>query len=370
PAAPPAMAQPRTTLGMNPEQQAAARRANELWNRMMALPPNARSQAQDIRLEYKRQLDMMSPPKDFKDYWQENFDRQVEGKPALKYSDWKLQPQVALKEHEEGLKVYTNYQGELRKANELSAVVDRMSAIINHPKFESGAGTELINQGKAALRNMADLARKNGVPIPDEIFGQIEGITGSAPLREAFTALANSAVFAKLGTLGNQISEGDRNYISAAFPNLSRTIEGNKLILDYYKEVVRKNKEIGAIVSRKARELGPRLNPMDLNDAVQAHLDDPKNGIIIRDGKLTEFGQKLEDAVIAGGGTSIMDVISGVAQKAGEAVRSVLPTTPPPAATPAPGQAPAGGRIIYQGNKAFIQYLDGRIEPVGGGGGT
>ena len=117
----------------------------------------------------------------------------------------------------EGAKFYTKkyetIQAAGEKANTARGSLDAAEQIMAQPSFYSGPLGDkvlLIKQAAAAL----------GID-PD-----------AAASPEAFRSLANRTVFETLGGLGNQISDGDRKFITGAFPNLGNTPQGNKVLVE------------------------------------------------------------------------------------------------------------------------------------------
>lgn len=106
--------------------------------------------------------------------------------------------------------LYTGIAGEGRKAASANATLGVIDNLMKDPGFRSGFGAgyeKTLQQAWVALG----------------------GNPKEAATKEAFTALTNKTIYDTLGSLGNQISNSDRQFITDAFPNLSNTPEGNKL---------------------------------------------------------------------------------------------------------------------------------------------
>jgi hypothetical protein len=248
-------------------------------------------------------------PQDRLDWTMENADRVAEGLQPQSYGDYQASIKNQPVRYKAALEAYQASSTEERKAYDLQNTIDRMDSILKNPKMTSGAGTAMFEGAKAKVLNIKDMLVANGVPIPDIINKSITDSTSSVQLRQAFGALANSAVFAKLGSLGNQISEGDRGFVVNAFPSLEHSMEGNKLILDYYKEVARMNKELGTEIRKTFVARGEKASPTDLDEIRAKFWADPKNSLLARpdkEGKLqpTEFGKKMIEIANPSGGSN------------------------------------------------------------------
>lgn len=342
---------------LTPQQREAATRLEQIKREMNSIPPGSRTGQYftSLREDYKRQLDIVAPPKDWKDWYQYNYDQEAKGRPTLDYTDWKRQEQFAPEEAKAGLKIYTTAQDEVRKIGELEPVVNRLESLLNNPQFETGLLTGNLNKAKAMLRNAAAQAEKAGVTLPEGLKEGIDSYTNSVQLREAFTSLANSAVFAKLGSLGNQISEGDRGFIEAAFPSLRLTKEGNQLIIDYYKDLIARVKKVGDAANTAYKNSRGRLNPLDMNEAIDEAM---KGANVIRgkDGELTPFGKRLQEIADKGSPDIAQAIRAGFAAMGGPATApgAVPVTTAPPKIT-----RDDEGKTLYRGNKPIGSIKNG-----------
>lgn len=334
-----------TVPGSDPALQS---QLDAIGAQMATMGPRAsESQKRALTDRYKQIADKMSWPADVKEWHFEQLDNWARNEPTMGLSQWRQDKEINKSRFEAGQKRYVEYLDESRKANNLSAAVDRLDSIVNNPKFEPGPGSGAFNSAKAMVRNLKDLAIQNGVSVPDWLSKKIDTATESVALREAFAALSNTSIFEKLGTLGNQISEGDRNFIRDAFPNLWNTAAGNRLILDFYKELIAKNKELGRRVNEVARTKGSRLSVLDIEDAVSRYWDDPNNGILMRNGKLTPFGQRMQDE-----------------NRRSEAERARLPAQAPQVPQEQPLLRDLEGQTVTdpEGNKYIIQ--NGKRVPI------
>lgn len=230
-------------------------------------------------------------------WYRENAERVFNGEPTIGYNEFQRAEGQRPEVFKSGLKKAEDVATETRKSQDLLSTISRMDALVNHPAFEAGEGTQAWNDTKARIRAFKDTLVATGVPLPEGLAENIDNITKSVPLREAFAALANSAVFAKLGSLGNQISNADRDFIVKIFPSLSLSVEGNRLLLNYFRELGRKNVEVGQLVNDYARAgkagFNTKLSPFDIERIQTDFWNKEHNSLLVRNGKLTEFAQRL-----------------------------------------------------------------------------
>jgi len=308
PAPPPPLPEPAPGL---PVQEAARQRVDAIAQIMAGVPPKAPGAIQALRSQMIQALPATKLNQEDINWYTENFDRRAQGLPPIRRSDYKAQEAVQPEEFKSALKTYEEVAKGMRESQKIKSDMDVISTIVNHPKFESGAGTAYFNYGKGLVRNLLTTVQNAGIPVPAEVADKINNATSSVPVREGFEALVNSSTFAKLGNLGNQTSDSDRKFVTAIFPSLNSTVEGNKLLTEYFQGVTQKNIELERAVRA---QYGPRMNPAQLSKTIDDFWSDPNNSLLIRNGELTPLGKRIEalaSGTGGGGGGSSGSVSSG-----------------------------------------------------------
>jgi len=273
----------------------------EIERRMMMIPPKYGSSpaARALMTQYTNIADQMKMPKDMQEYRIQLIQDMRSGEPYYTYSEYKIMPKIA----EEQSKAVLNaaygkggYREKMMNAENQRNALDTMDSIMANPDFRSGAGVSYVAKGLSALTALSKTAQEMGLPVPDiEQIRSLQGPIRSARLAEAFLALSNQVGYAQLGTLGNQISNADRDYIAAMFPNLSTSVEGNKLLSKIMRTVLDK-----AIAGGRASEeyladrplTRARLPSMDRY--VRSKVGE-EPAFVNADGSLTETGKKFRD---------------------------------------------------------------------------
>ena len=130
------------------------------------------------------------------------------------------------KERGTGLAATANeYDKNAAKANSQLTTLDQMKQLSQDPKFYSGFGGNIVLAGK-------------------QILASIGGDPNIAKSAETFSALSNKLIYDRLGTLGNQISNGDRSFIERTIPNIGNTPAGISQMIDIYSALARRDIEV------------------------------------------------------------------------------------------------------------------------------
>jgi hypothetical protein len=406
-------APPASGGGMPPGDPVAARaflNAQKHIEELRFAPPGPLGEgARKAAYEQARYwLEQAKVPQEKKDWYIENLDRMreavEEGDPDIRpltYGQYKLQESTAKGRFESAEKLYEKGQDTRRKMEGLNPALDRLESVLNHPAFTSGAGTETLESAKALFRNSKDFLVANGVPIPKDWQDRIDAATTSTALREVFTSMVNSVIFDKLGSLGAQTSDRDLIFTKETFPSIHLSKEGNRMIIEYYKDVIKKNKELaeeiqGAYGRFKSR--GKAFDQHEIDKITTAFWKDPKNMVLgdpsVPDGKgLTDLGRRMfrQDALNKAkypGGAPVPEPGSGtygvVKEALGEGTRSdeprggnwVIPGSPLDRAGRALGiiedPAPIRGTTTAPvgGGTAVPAVPRGRLPPMIGPDGT
>jgi hypothetical protein len=111
------------------------------------------------------------------------------------------------------------------------ATVDRMEQLFSDPNLSTGAGAELLLEGKKWLKTTT------GVDL------------GGVESGEAIRAISNQLALTLRNTGEGQgmpgaLSDADRKFLQQAAPGITNTPEGNKLLIDYSRRIAQRNLEV------------------------------------------------------------------------------------------------------------------------------
>lgn len=153
--------------------------------------------------------------------------------------------------------LFTDLQKGGRDATKAIGTLNLMENLTKDPNFYSGFG------GDVALRANQALV---GLGVKDQ---------KAASAAETFRALGNQTVLdAAGGSLGNQISNGDREYINATTANLANTPEGNRELIGIRRKLATRQQETARLARDYATSHGGRIDAgFDdfLSDWVEKH---------------------------------------------------------------------------------------------------
>jgi len=138
----------------------------------------------------------------------------------------------------EQAKRYETYQDAAGSARSVMENLDIMSSIVSQDDFYSGFGADTLNKAKRAA----------------VAFGaNPEGVKNA----ETFIKIAkDSALQAMGGSLGVGFSNADREFVEAMVPNISNTVEGNKLIIETQKRIQNRKIELAMFAEQYAAKNG------------------------------------------------------------------------------------------------------------------
>lgn len=280
---------PAPTTPSNPEIEQKLFLIGDALSRM---PPHAQAQRAKLAKDYEDLLRQVQLSPEDRAWQMNNLDRWRRGAQPLNREDYHLMNAVAPEVHKEAVAASKVYEDEAVNSRKLKENLTMLSTIVNHPKFVSGEGTALVTKATSMLSGLRDFAVSMGIPenqLPD-----IHGIVEPAKLQEAFRSISNLAVINKLGGLGRQISDSDRNYMGAAFPSLTMTKEGNKLSIEIMTKMAERNLEIGKMVRDYRLKHGVRIDAPEIHKLVDDYANEHS---LVRnpDGTLNELGQKLQE---------------------------------------------------------------------------
>lgn len=138
---------------------------------------------------------------------------------------------------------FVGLQKDAQNAAKSIGTINMMERLMQTPGFYSGFGGERALAVNRALTGL-------GLKDPK--------VTSAA---EAFQALSNQTVLdAAGGSLGAQISNGDRDYISATAPNLANTPEGNKELLGMRRKLAERQQVIAKMARDYAKGHNGRID--------------------------------------------------------------------------------------------------------------
>jgi hypothetical protein len=364
-----------------------AKRAGPALERLRMAPagPMGAAVRQAAYAELRYYLDQAKVPEDKKNWWIFNLDRMrdayaegdTETQP-LNYDQYKHQKDIAKGQFETAEKLYQSAQDNRRKMETLRPALDRLEAIGKHEAFTSGAGTKTVEGGKAVLLNFKDWLVKNGYPVRQDIAEAVDNATTSVRLREAYTSIVNSVIFDKLGSLGAQTSDRDLSFTKDTFPSLQNSVKGNQMIIEYYKDVIKKHREVAEQLQDaygRFKKTGRTFDQHEIDKITTAFWKDPKNDVLgSEETGLTTLGKRMKShlAELPGEGPLAAPPPGGAGYGA---VKKLLDSpggpTAPPVGGGAGGLTPAQQRALggvevedEKTGKRFRWTPGGKLVPV------
>lgn len=137
-----------------------------------------------------------------------------------------------------GVDTYVATQSAANSAIETLGNLQQMEVLMNDPNFRSGTGAD-------ALSSAAKIV---------ELLG---GNPAEVSSMEAFRAQVSNSVLSKLGgSLGAGFSDGDRRFIETTVPNLTNSVEGNRLIISIARNMANRQIEIGQLADQYVAQNG------------------------------------------------------------------------------------------------------------------
>lgn len=300
----------------------------------------------------KREIDKTHWDEKTKSFMVDQADRRAAGETVQSRSEWDADIATRETTFKSASKKYETYAEDLSKGQALNTVLGSMESIVNHPQFAAGAGSPIFAQGVSALTALRDTAKALGVQqstIDKIVPKNVDDIVTTTALQEAFTALSNQAIYAKLGSLGNQISEGDRNFIKLAFPSLSLTKEGNLFLIGIMRKMADNAEKSGMVAQAYMERAGSKARPEVMDRLVREASKD--NSLFVKDGKVTDAGEAVKEAV---------------KQARGGTLKAPEPPPQAPRAGGAQGGTPLNGPKTKENPEGlYIRLPDGQIVPEG-----
>lgn len=139
---------------------------------------------------------------------------------------------------EYGVNTYVGTQNAANSAIETLGNLQQMEVLMDDPNFRSGTGAD-------ALSSAAKIV---------ELLG---GNPAEVSSMEAFRAQVSNSVLSKLGgSLGAGFSDGDRRFIETTVPNLTNSVEGNKLIISIARNMANRQIQIGQMADQYVAQNG------------------------------------------------------------------------------------------------------------------
>lgn len=137
-----------------------------------------------------------------------------------------------------GVDTYVATQSAANSAIETLGNLQQMEVLMSDPNFRSGTGAD-------ALSSAAKIV---------ELLG---GNPAEVSSMEAFRAQVSNSVLSKLGgSLGAGFSDGDRRFIETTVPNLTNSVEGNRLIISIARNMANRQIEIGQLADQYVAQNG------------------------------------------------------------------------------------------------------------------
>lgn len=304
---------------------------------------------QQILAKYRSALEKTRLTPDQINYLYEQKQREQQGLPREPIEQWSSKKETRKADTEETQKYFLKYHEGGKTARDATAYIDRMDKILDTPGFVSGKFAESYGTALSGFSTLVRIAKDSfGVDVPEGVAKRLEGIKDPIEKRAAlineFNALSNKLVYATLGTLGNQISEGDRKFVVGAFPSMSLTVDGNKALIKFMRQAATlagAEAKDALEYRRIARKAGGENVP-DMEHYLEQKRE-KRRLWTTKDGELTPAGQEFKAAVEKHGGAA---------------------QPPPPKAPPAPPTIVLGKPDANGNRKRFIQQENGDLVPA------
>jgi hypothetical protein len=276
------------------EFQARARRVMMIPGHKLAAP----ALAAEIEL-MRSARNRANVDKETGDWWDYNMDRMKERLPPVSKENFRVREATSKERFAEGEKLYTTIMADRHKAAKMLPILDQLESLVNNPSWATvGPGSELFSHGKKVLRNAADALIELGVPISKDFRDSIEHMTKTTQIQEAYKAVAGSSVLERLGSL-SRTTDRDVEFINDISPSLKLSKEGNKMVIQFYRELVKRGMALGDTVHEVRRafeDKGRQFSAFEVNDAIiRQERERPTDVLKNPDGSLTPFGQQMQE---------------------------------------------------------------------------
>lgn len=310
PAKPPSWMQPETLQpGIEspipptprPPQQGAVpavgseTRIRELAAALTGIHPKNAAGRESVKALLNAEIAKTSWSPEMKLYQLDMIDRGSRGEPRVSIRDWRTEEKVQPKIFEGALEAANKRYDARDQAGGIINTVEMMKTIETHPDFIGGPLSPGWAQFGSALGGMKELLISFGVnekSLPD-----ISRITTQAGLIQTYEALSSRIVFESLGgKLGAQISDSDRKFVQSIFPVLNQSKEGRALMHEISAEFAKRAAQGGDVTEKYMSERGVRASRNGLEAALRVH-SETNPMFKDKDGKLTEFGQRLNSII-------------------------------------------------------------------------
>ena len=331
-------------------QGAAKAEADRLRDMLILMGPKApQGMIQALSAQHRSALEKARLTPDQLNYEADQFQRESMGLKRQSLGDWTTAKETRKSDTEEVQKFFLDYHKGGKTARDTIRTLDRMDQIIADPNFISGKGAGLYGSAVSGLNTVMQIAKNLGVEIPEgAIKKKLDSITDPAlkatALQDEYIALSNKLIFSTLGTLGNQISEGDRKFMERAFLSLGMTPEGNKALSKYLRQAA----QFAEAESKDALEYRRRSkydqNVPDMEEYVGARREERRLWTT-PDGKLTPQGQEFANTI--------------------KELSPALPPAPQAPAAPTTRQMISPDTIIYDSRGRPHRMINGKPVPVG-----
>jgi len=236
--------------------------------------------------QFKQKLKEMEPTAAQKEMDQFNATQRIRGLPQVDMPGFEAAKKFATEDVGAGLKQYYEttkpIYDEGRKGRNVHQILTSMETLMTDPNFVSGLpGQEQYLQ--KGMNNIVGIAHVLGIPMThadgsDNIFGKLAKTTATT---ENFNALAKRLVFETAGTLGNQISEGDREFIKKMYNSLDQSPEANRAMIFVLKRVAERKMLLSKMTTDEHNR-GNR-NAGNLEDKLNDFVQNKNNNLFTRD---------------------------------------------------------------------------------------
>ena len=203
--------------------------------------------------------------------------------------------------------------------------IENMQVLLNEG-VKTGFGQEaMLNLGKAGQLFNPDL--------------NLRGLAG----QEAFQAFSNSVILPEVKKLGTNPTDSDLKFIATGSPSLSKTVEGNKLMLDTLALKLNREKDFGRFNNQWLAQNAAlvKSDPIIASTKLETDSDAYYQSSPLYQAAATNLRQRFNSIGVAAtpGAANARSAAAGAGLIAPAAPAVVAPPAPPPAPPPA---APSG----------------------------
>jgi len=263
--------------------------------------------ARNMLLEVaKSKLDELKPTPQERNWFNINADRATRGEAPVTYEQ-SLSITSGRETPEEGAekqflkgnveaaqKEYGVIADQGKASEKTLGTIRRMKQIVDTPDFYSGFGTPTAIK---ALQAGGSVFKALGLDVKPEF----SRITDAEALISEFTALGKQMLLSATGgSLGNQISNTDRDFLEQAQAGVANSPKGNRALLLVAEQIHERQQELANVARDYMKSAGSKASRIGLDEALEKYKNEHP---LFQDaaGKLTSNGKMVQGLMEAGG---------------------------------------------------------------------